>query len=240
MENFFIYITVGGFIATALIMLIVMHLTKRVKNRLQLALAAGLLVGAGLWVVQMEGIANKKARMTVETLFNLNGEDEILDFDRKASKGTRSQTIEAIYNVSPNGFNTHHNNTLNFTGDISFTYRTGSFEDREIDKFMVTDETLDWSDLPRTYTGKNNFFVTRGHNSHKRTPDEKNMSGKYICVFIKIEAQKAEPQDGYEVIPCKAVRANGWGGIAILGILNDADDTLHVLISSDRVPASGF
>ena len=240
MENLFVYITFGGFISTVLIVLIGTYLTKRVKHRLQLALAAGLVVGAGLWLVQMEVVANKKARMSVETLFNLDGEQELLDFDRKASKGTHSQTIEAIYKTSPEGINAYQYTTLSFMGDISFKYRTGSLEYREINKFVVTEGALDWSDLPRTYPGKNSFFLNRGHNSHRRTLDEKSMSGKYICVFIKIEAQKAEPQDGYEVIPCEAVGENGWGGIAILGILNDADDTLHVLISSNRVPASGF
>lgn len=240
MENLFIYITFGGVLSTTLILLIGMHLNKRVENRLQLALAANLFVGASLWVVQMDVVANKKARMTVEALFDLDLEDEILEFDRKASKGTRSQTIEVIYKVSPKKSNTLQNKTLSFTEDISFKYRTGSLEYREIEKFAVEDGALDWADLPRTFLGKNNFFVTRGHASHKRTPDEKSMSGKYICAFIKIEAQKANPQDGYEVIPCETVRANGWGGVAILGILNGADDTLHILISSDSVPASGF
>lgn len=237
MEYLSIFLTCGGIIATILIVLVGMHLAGRVEDRLQIALTAGMIVGGSIWLIRSEIDANENARTVVENLFRIDPDVEMLDFHRKAEKGTRSQTVEAIYQFSPEGFDAYKGKALGPIRAVSFNYRTGNWTDQKIDTFALSDGALAWTALPRIYRDNNSFFLNRGHYSHQHTPDEKDITGAFICAFIPVDSQTAS---GYGVIPCSVVGERNPDGIAILGILNERDRTLHTLIEASKVPASGF
>lgn len=240
MENIYSFWTVLSLTATVLFVLLGMRLTRRLNNRVELALAAGLIVFVGFSLARMEVNANRNAQATVATIFRLEEGLDILAFRRKSSKEQRSQSIEIIYQFSPDSFEAYKGNTFASIGEVSFKYRSGTFSNLKIDRFAISEGSLEWKVLPRLKSTSSGYLPIRGHNSYKFAPDEDAMIGEFLCAFITVNDAKTAPESGFAVSPCHTIRESNPEGISILGILNENDKTLHVHIQSSKVPAAGF
>ena len=205
-----------------------MFLAGRVKSKLEAVLASAVIIGAGVWLHQAEAKANAEAEALVGRLFDLSSDTVPLVFQQHSSRGTRVARIEAIYELSPGEF-ASQDSALSLD-QVSFRYRKSEWSAVTVDRFEIAPGAVDWQELPRRYSTANYYHVERGHYSRQRTPNERDMSGKYVCAFIPIDVEADRSVETYEALPCRSVGRRRPGGITILGLLNRNDRTLHVLI----------
>ncbi|NNE89582.1 MAG: hypothetical protein HKN27_16045 [Silicimonas sp.] len=229
MDTISLYLSFATGIGSVIAVLFIMHLTGHVENRVQFALAAGFILAVGVFLARVEIAADNNAKMTLQTLFGLPGNAEVLVFNRHASKGTRTQRIEAIYKLGVETFETSMEPPPKPFHGVSFNYRISDgltgLNYRRIEAFAVAEDALEWHALPRAGEG---YYPRRGHYSLQRTA-EKDMTGAYLCAFIPVERQKPF-QNMYDVIPCHSVENASPDGITVLGYLNAQDNSLHVLV----------
>ncbi len=198
----------------------------RIKRRRELVLAAAVIVGVGIFFGRMENSSNAKAEILVATLFGLEPQTDHVVFRARGSKGAPTLKIDAIYELPPETFESLKSREPSLEPPVSFRYWVGGWNTLTVDRFKVAAGALEWRDLPRTYRTADYYHAERGHYSRQRTPDERDMSGQFVCAFISVERESGP----YDVVPCSTLGRARPAGITILGVLNEKDNTLHVMI----------
>lgn len=201
----------------------------RIKTWHEAVLASAVIVVVGLWFLRAERTANANAEDLVETLFHIDARTTPLVLRRHSSRGAPIAHTEAIYELSSREFDLIQGRPPALQ-NVSFKYQTGSWNQITVDRFNITADALDWRELPRRLRTAASYRVERGHHSRQRTPNERDMAGRYVCAFIPVDKEADGPAAPYDVLPCSAVRGGRPAGITILGLLNRNDHTLHVLI----------
>lgn len=216
-------------IVASLVVLAVYFRVGRVKTWREFVLIAAGIIGIGLWMLRAEMTTKASTENLVETLFNIDSKAIPLVLRRHSARGAPTARIEAIYKFSLEEFNRTQDRPPSLER-ISLSYRPSAWKELTIDRFDIAAGALDWNEFPRALRMADGFRVERGHHSRQRTPNERDMSGRYVCAFIPIDKEADGSVAAYQVLPCSSVRTRRPSGITILGLLNRNDHTLHVLI----------
>lgn len=214
-------ITAAGTIAA----LLVFWKSGRVKNARQFAGAVVVILLAAVGLGFLEARAEREARALLASVFPAPPGSEELVFRRKATKGTPTQEVEAIYRIrSDDPVPVTLEGAAFRYGKHTSVSKLGVWT---IDRFAIADGALDWKPLPRQYF-PGRHFPARGHASSSNLPYEKGMTGSYLCAFVLLDPDNAEaPQ---KVVPCETVDQRPPPGITLLAVQDTSAGMLHVVV----------
>lgn len=199
--------------------------TGKVKDARQFVGAALVILAGATGLGILEARAEREARQLVSAVFPVPPEASELVFRRKATKGTRTQEVEAIYAWrSAEPFPV----TLE---DVSFRYRLNTSATKfgiwTIDTFAIAGGALDWKPLPRPNRA-NRYWPARGHVSSRNWPYERDMSGSYLCAVVVLAPENASsPQ---KVAPCETLEGKPAHSVLILAVHDTVAGMLHVVV----------
>ncbi|WP_317057683.1 hypothetical protein [Roseovarius rhodophyticola] len=197
----------------------------RLKNAKQFVATVLVVLVAAMAFVFFEAKAEREARVLLLSVFPVASDSQEVLFYRKATKGTRVQEIEAVYTVTASD-----PLPVSLEG-AAFRYRLDSLATDlgvwTIDQFEIADGALDWKPLPRR-AASSGYLPARGHYSSRNWPDEKGMSGSYLCALVHLDPNQTDtPQ---KVLSCNSVGQKPAESILLLAILDTSARRLHLLV----------